>query len=65
MASITISVEDVQMQKLNELATSQGLSIEELLQARLHSWLNSPEKEVENATDYVLRKNADLYQRLS
>lgn len=65
MSSITIDIQDEQLQKLQELANSQGLSPEELLQASLKDWLSSPKPESTQAMDYVLKKNAELYQRLA
>lgn len=64
MASITVDIQDKQLQKLRELANLHGLSPEELLRASLEDWLSSPASEFTQAADYVLKKNTELYQRL-
>ena len=64
MASITIEIQDEQLQKLQELASSQGLSPEKLLKTSLNTLLNSPETKMTRAMDYVLEKSAELYRRL-
>lgn len=64
MASITIDIQDKQLQKLRELANSHGLSPEELLRASLEDRLSSLASEFMQAADYVLKKNTELYQRL-
>ncbi len=65
MAAITINITDHQLQKLQELAQKLGISTEELLSASLEDLLNYPESEFNQAASYVLRKNAELYQRLA
>ena len=65
MPSITIDVQENQLQKLQELANSHGISPEELLRASLENWLSSPKPEFTHAADYVLKKNAELYRRLA
>jgi hypothetical protein len=65
MTSITIDISDKQLQKLQDLAKVHGVSTQELLRASLEDWLSSPEPEFSNAVNYVLKKNAELYQRLA
>ncbi|MBH8553294.1 DNA-binding protein [Nostocaceae cyanobacterium CENA357] len=65
MAAITINITDHQLQKLQELAQKLGISTEELLSASLEDLLNYPKSEFNQAASYVLRKNAELYQRLA
>lgn len=65
MASITLDLSDTQFQKLQDLATVHGIAIEVLLKASLEDWLNSQKTEFVDAANYVLTKNADLYQRLA
>ncbi|MBO3458799.1 DNA-binding protein [Aetokthonos hydrillicola Thurmond2011] len=64
MAVITIKITDQQLQKLQGLAQTLGISIEELLSASLENLLNSPKHEFNQAASYVLQKNAELYRRL-
>jgi antitoxin FitA len=65
MTSITIDLTDKQFQKLQDLATLHGVAIEVQLNASLKDWLNSQEDEFADAANYVLTKNAELYQRLA
>lgn len=65
MASITLDLSDTQFQKLQDLATIHGIAIEVLLKASLEDWLSSQGTEFVEAANYVLTKNAELYQRLA
>ena len=65
MASITINISDEQLQKLQALAQENGISLEDLLRARIEDWLSQPTSEFAQATNYVLNKNTELYQRLA
>jgi len=65
MASITIDIQDTQLKKLQELADSRGLSPEDLLLASVEDMLSLPKSEFSQAADYVLKKNTELYHRLS
>ena len=65
MVSITLDISDIQFQKLQDLATVHGIAPEALLKASLEDWLNSQKSEFVDAANYVLTKNAELYQRLA
>ncbi|HAG81349.1 MAG TPA: DNA-binding protein [Cyanobacteria bacterium UBA12227] len=65
MASITLDLSDTQFQKLQDLATVHGIALEVLLKASLEDWLNSQKSEFVEAANYVLTKNAQLYQCLA
>ncbi len=65
MTSITIDLSDSQFQALQDLARVHGISIEVLLKASLEDWLNLQKGDFVNTADYVLMKNAELYQRLA
>jgi hypothetical protein len=65
MAAITINITEQQLQKLQSLAQKLGMSTEELLSASVEDLLNSSQNEFNQAASYVLRKNAELYQRLA
>jgi len=64
MAAITIDMADHQLQTLRELANAHGIAPEVLLHSSIHDWLNS-KREFTRAANYVLHKNAALYQRLT
>ena len=65
MTAITIDIPDSQLQKLQDLANIHGISLETLLNSSIEDWLNSSRKEFTSATNYVLSKNSELYQRLA
>jgi hypothetical protein len=65
MTTITISVSDDRMQKLRERAARFQVAPEELVQVGLDDLLARPEEDFRQALEYVLDKNADLYQRLA
>ncbi|MBE9199631.1 MULTISPECIES: DNA-binding protein [unclassified Nodularia (in: cyanobacteria)] len=65
MAAITIDIPDSQLEKLEELARLHGISLEELLSARIEEWLSDQKSDFTDAANYVLKKNAELYRRLA
>ncbi|NET11170.1 MAG: DNA-binding protein [Symploca sp. SIO2B6] len=65
MTSITIDLSDSQFQKLEALAKVHGIPVEVLLKASLDDWLNRQKDDLTDTADYVLMKNAELYQRLA
>jgi antitoxin FitA len=65
MTTITIALSDEQAVRLDELAREAGVAPEELVQASLGEMLSRPKEDFTRAAQYVLRKNAELYRRLS
>jgi antitoxin FitA len=65
VASITLEILDSQFQELQDLAAVHGIALEVLSQASLEDWLSSQKSEFVDAANYVLTKNAELYQRLA
>jgi predicted transcriptional regulator len=65
MTTLTIALPDEPMQRLRELATEAGVAPEELLRASVEQWLKKPKEDFAQAAAYVLKKNAELYQRLA
>jgi antitoxin FitA len=65
MASITISLPSDKLEKIKQLAMEIGISPEEFLQASIKDWLDSSSNDFARASEYVLAKNAELYQRLA
>ena len=65
MASVTITLSDHQLQKLQSLASLYGIGVETLLQSSLDTWLDSQNEDFTSAADHVLTKNAELYKRLA
>ncbi len=65
MTEITISISDERLAELQELASASGLTAEDFLTRCIDQWLTRPEREFSQAAEHVLRKNAELYQRLA
>ncbi|ARV60258.1 DNA-binding protein [Nostocales cyanobacterium HT-58-2] len=65
MNTITIHIPDDRLVKLQETATRLGVSIEELVLMGVEQLLKQPEVSFQDAMDYVLKKNAELYKRLA
>jgi antitoxin FitA len=65
VSSITIELEEEQIAKLTEIAERFGLSVEELARLSVQELLTNSSDGFDEAADYVLRKNEDLYKRLA
>ncbi len=65
MASIIIDLPDQQFEKIQKLSQNLGILTKELLRIGIEDCLNHPKSEFIQAVDYVLHKNAELYQRLA
>ena len=64
MHTITITLSDDRLAKLQEMAARLHISPEELARAGVEALLARPEETCQRAIDYVLKKNAELYRRL-
>ena len=65
MTSITIAIPDERLLKLNELAARFHVTPEELVRVSVEEILTRSEEDFQRAASYVLKKNAELYQRLA
>lgn len=65
MTTIPIALSDTSLTRLTELASKAGLPPEELLRRRVERLLASPDDEFQQAADYLLEKNKELYRRLA
>ena len=65
MTNITITLPDGRLLKLKELAASLSVTPEELVCVSIEELLTRPEDAFQQAADYVLKKNAELYRRLA
>jgi len=65
MTSITITLPEDRAHKLQELAARFQVSPEDLLRVSLEEILTRPDEAFQQAVQYVLTKNADLYRRLA
>jgi antitoxin FitA len=62
---ITIALSDDQARSLEAAAERFGLQPEQLAQAALSDLLAQPREEFQQAAEYVLDKNRELYRRLA
>ena len=65
MKSITISLPEDRLRKLEEIATRLNVSTEQLVCVSVEELLAKPTEEFQSVVDYVLTKNAELYRRLA
>ena len=65
MHTITITLSDDRLAKLQEIAARLHIAPEELVRASVEDLLARPEETCQRAIDYVLKKNAELYRRLA
>jgi hypothetical protein len=65
MSTITISISEDRLQKLQEKASRFHIAPEDLVRASLEDLLARPEEGFQRAVGYVLDKNAELYRRLA
>ncbi len=65
MTSFTIELSEEQARRLLDLARKLGTTPEEVLCAGVQEWLASSATDFAHAASYILKKNADLYRRLS
>jgi predicted transcriptional regulator len=65
MTSITISIPEQHLLRLQELAARLKTTPEELAKAGVEEILSRVDEDFERVADYVLNKNAELYRRLA
>ena len=65
MTSITVSLTEEGLLRLQELAARLKILPEELARIGVQELLALPDEDFRKAMDYVLKKNAELYQRLA
>ena len=64
-SSFTIELPEEQVRRLRDLAHKLGTTPEDVLCTGVQEWLTSPATDFAHAASYVLKKNAELYRRLS
>jgi hypothetical protein len=65
MSTITITLPDERLAKLREAAVRYGVTPEDLARVGVEELLSRPDEAFQQAVDYVLRKNDELYRRLA
>ena len=65
MESVTIQITRKEYQHLQALASKYGLSVTELARLSLEDLLSTPDEDTQQAMEYILEKNTELYHRLA
>lgn len=65
MTTITVSLTEEQKNRLEEIARHSGATVEDVARVGLQAWLDQERQELLSTATYLLKKNAELYQRLS
>jgi len=65
MSTFSITLEKEQATKLEQLASSLGLSVEDIIQLSINDILTKTDDSFSEAMDYILKKNKELYKRLA
>jgi low affinity Fe/Cu permease len=65
MTTITITLPDERLRELKETASQLKVSPEELVRVSIEELLTRPAEAFQRTVDYVLKKNAELYERLA
>jgi len=65
MSQITINLTEDKIKQIQEIADKVGLSTEQLLEIKINDWLKENKPDFSQAANYVLKKNSELYKRLS
>lgn len=65
MTSITIPLPEDRLAKLREIAARLNVTPEDLARVSIEELLTRPDDAFNQAAEYVLKKNADLYRRLA
>ena len=65
MTTFTFALPDERLKKLQELAERFRVAPKELMRASLEELLTRPMEDFQAALERVLKKNSDLYKRLS
>ena len=65
MNDITVSLPNDRIKELKEKSSRLGLTLEQLVLLSIEDILSRPDEEFRQVMDYVLQKNAKLYQRLA
>jgi antitoxin FitA len=65
MVTITVTLSEDRLQKLQELASQFRIAPEELLRVSVEELITRPQADFQKALAYVLEKNKELYKRLA
>ena len=61
----TIELTEVEEKKLEEAANRYGIKSQDLMRIRVLDVFSAPDADFQTAAEYVVKKNKELYKRLS
>ena len=65
MASVTISLSDEEMRRLESLGKREGLTVEQIVRLSVCDFIGQPDETFHATAKRVIEKNVELYRRLS
>lgn len=65
MSTLTITLSEDRLSRLQEVARRFNVKAEDLARVCVEELLRQPDEQFELAVDHILSKNAELYQRLA
>ena len=65
MKTISISLDDKKIDQLNKKAIEYGIATQQLIDATFDDLLSKPDNDFQNAMNYILKKNKELYRNLA
>ncbi|NOX63283.1 MAG: DNA-binding protein [Chloroflexi bacterium] len=65
MVTITVSLPERKAVELKEMASTLGVTVEDLVRLGVEDLLTQPKEDFDKALTYVLSKNKELYERLA
>jgi antitoxin FitA len=65
MSTLTITLSDDRLAKLQEIAARLKIKAEDLVRVSIDELLTRPEESFQQAAEHILQKNAELYRRLA
>ena len=65
MTTITISLSDEEMRRLEVLGKRESLTVEQMVRLGIHDFIGQPDDAFRASAKRVLEKNAEPYRRLS
>ena len=65
MVTLTISLSDEDMRRLEALGKREGLTVEQMVRLGIHDFIDQPDDAFHTVAKRVMEKNTELYRRLS
>jgi len=65
MATLTISLSDEEMRRLETLRKREGLTVEQMVRLGINDFIGQPDDAFHAGVKRIMEKNAELYRHLS